>query len=508
MTTDKVFGKQVRFKKWANNAYPDIETYDAKDSEGNITSYPMDAWLKMLGMFIADGNTQKNRIQFSASKQRKKDFHKEFFDELGVEYTMSETMTMVSSKYKALHDELNPLSVGALNKHLPAYVWNVSQRQARILLDALIMYDGRVDKNGASRYYTSSTGLADDIVRLCLHAGYAGNAQTFSETSGKKKGDVYTIGIIKTRTEPWINHCDSEEISIQVEEYVPYKGTVYCLEIPDTHQHVYYSRETQYSPPVWSGNSSRAGQKGTIGLCLRESDMPSTEDGIRPSIILNPHSIPSRMTVGQLIESLAGGLCSAKCTQTDATIFNSVDIESIATELEDLGLNRYGYRRLYNGITGEYIDAEIFMGPTYYQMLQKFTIDTIYAITNGPSDAITYQPLDGMGSGGGLRIGEMERDVISSHGASRFLSEKFFDHSDGFTEYVCRCGKSAVCNIEKGIYKCNYCKDNADIIGYNNSWSSKLFIHELETLGVGIRRIPEPFKYEITDDKIFEELAD
>jgi DNA-directed RNA polymerase beta subunit len=529
LTTDKVFGKRVRFKKWANNAYYDIETFYAQDSEGNITSYAMDAWLKMLGMFIADGSVTNKQIKFAASKQRKKDFHKEFFDELAVEYTMSETKTIVSgSKYKALCNELKPLSVGALNKRLPDYVWNVSQRQARILLDALIRGDGHTKKSGGGTlaYFTSSSGLADDIVRLCLHCGWAGNAHTFSETSGKKKGDVYTImkgmeqlstgtvnadslsiGIIKTRIEPWINHFGSPGESIQVEEYVPYKGTVYCLSIPDTHQHVYYSRESYISPPVWTGNSSRAGQKSTLGLSLRESDMPSTEDGIRPSIIINPHAIPSRMTCGQLIESLAGGLCAAKCTQTDATIFNKVDIESIATELEDLGLDRYGYRRLYNGITGEYIDAEIFMGPTYYQMLQKFTIDTIYAITNGPSDAITYQPLDGMGSGGGLRIGEMERDVIASHGASRFLAEKFFDHSDGFTEYVCRCGKSAICNIEKGIYKCNYCKDNADIIGYNNSWSSKLFIHELETLGVGIRRVPEPFKYETTNDKIFEEIS-
>jgi len=147
--------------------------------------------------------------------------------------------------------------------------------------------------------------------------------------------------------------------------------------------------------PLQNGDkfSSRAGQKGTIGLLMHDSDMPSTEDGIRPSIIINPHSIPSRMTIGQLIESLSGTLCAAKSVQTDATIFKRVDIESIATELEDLGLNRYGYRRLYNGITGEYIDAEIFIGPTFYQRLQKFTIDTVYSIAAGPSDAITYRKL-------------------------------------------------------------------------------------------------------------------
>lgn len=143
---------------------------------------------------------------------------------------------------------------------------------------------------------------------------------------------------------------------------------------------------------------------------------------------------------------------------------------------------------MYNGITGEYIDAEIFIGPTYYQRLQKFTIDTMYSVANGPSDIITLQPLDGgKGSGGGLRIGEMERDVIVSHGAPRFLDEKFRNHSDGYTEYVCRCGKSAVVNYEKGIYKCNYCKDNADIVAYPTTWSSKLFVQEMESMNVGIR---------------------
>jgi DNA-directed RNA polymerase II subunit RPB2 len=112
-----------------------------------------------------------------------------------------------------------------------------------------------------------------------------------------------------------------------------------------------------------------------------------------------------------LFESLIGNWCATKGTQTDATIFKKVDIESIATELEDLGMNRYGYHRLYNGVTGEFIDTEIFMGPTYYQRLQKFTIDTQYTISHGPSDAITNQPLDGKSSGGGLRIGEIKFSV-------------------------------------------------------------------------------------------------
>jgi len=97
----------------------------------------------------------------------------------------------------------------------------------------------------------------------------------------------------------------------------------------------------------------------------------------------------------------------------------------------------------------------------------------------------------------------MERDTIISHGSARFLAEKFFNHSDGFTEYVCRCGKSAIVNVEKNIYKCNYCKDMAEIAGYPTSWSSKLFIQEMETMNVGIKRLPDPFTYVEENDKIF-----
>jgi DNA-directed RNA polymerase II subunit RPB2 len=207
------------------------------------------------------------------------------------------------------------------------------------------------------------------------------------------------------------------------------------------------------------------------------------------------------MTLGQLYESMNGTWCAKKGTHTDATIFKKVDIESMADELEKLGLNRYGYHRLYSGLTGEHIDCMIFMGPTYYQRLQKFVIDTVYSVSQGPSDSLSRQPLDGKALSGGLKIGEMERDVLCAHGSSKFLQEKFFDHSDGFTEYICRCGKAAIVNNEKGIYKCKYCKDNADIYGIPTSWSSKLFMQEMETMNVGIRRHPLPFSYETIQDE-------
>jgi DNA-directed RNA polymerase beta subunit len=165
---------------------------------------------------------------------------------------------------------------------------------------------------------------------------------------------------------------------------------------------------------------------------MRDSDMMFTKDGIRPGIIVNPHALPSRMTIGQLYESQTGNWCAQKGTHSDATIFKHVDIESMAEELESIGLNRYGYHRLYNGMTGEFIDTMIFMGPTYYQRLQKFVIDTVYSISQGPSCAITHQPLDGKASGGGIRIGEINQvSVVIKVAASRYVIgniSKFREH--------------------------------------------------------------------------------
>jgi DNA-directed RNA polymerase beta subunit len=508
LRTPEVFGKRVRFKKNTINNTPYQEFFTARADDETTQQYPMDAWLKLLGMFIADGYNKQPAtgggrreacIGLAATKLRKKNFHREFLSELNVNYTMSKEVTYISGhQYPALWYELKQLSLGAPNKHLPDYVWNLSQEQSQILLNSLIEGDGSYNNNGSAGYYTSSIKLANDISRLALHAGWSGIITS--------NYDSLYIRIVKSKNEPQINHGHVHEQSAQTEEWEPYDGTVYCLEIPDTHLHVYYSRENTLSPACWTGNSSRAGQKGVCGILLRDSDMPFTKEGIRPSIIVNPHAIPSRMTIGQLYESLNGNWCAATGTHTDATIFKKVDVESMADELEKIGMNRYGYHRLYSGITGEFIDCLIFMGPTYYQRLQKFVVDAVYSISQGPSDVLTRQPLDGKALGGGIRIGEMERDVLCSHGCSKFLQEKFFNHSDGFTEHICRCGKAAVVNTKRNIYKCKYCKDNADISAVNTSWSSKLFIQEMETMNIGIRRHLTPYIYESVQEDVIKDM--
>lgn len=162
-----------------------------------------------------------------------------------------------------------------------------------------------------------------------------------------------------------------------------------------------------------------------------------------------------------------------------------------------MGYDPYGEHRLISGITGEYIDTKIFMGITFYQRLQKFVTDQLYAISHGPSDAMTRQPLEGKALSGGMKLGEMEKDVLCSHGSSRFLGEAFFDHSDGYYVYVCRsCGDYAVVNHTKEEYSCKNCNDMADIYEIPCSWSSKLLFQEIKSMMIGCRFVLDPLTFQ------------
>lgn len=231
-------------------------------------------------------------------------------------------------------------------------------------------------------------------------------------------------------------------------------------------------------------------------MVYRDSDMPYTSDGIRPDIIFNPHSLPSRMTMGVILEGMASKVNAQRGTITDATIFNKVDIDDIADDLESLGFARNGTERLYNGMTGNYIDAMIFVGPIYYQCLQKFTVDTVYSHKTCPTDATTRQPLDGRSSLGGLRSGEMETWTMA-FSSVKFADEKLRDHSDGYTIYVCRnCNRRAIVNEAKRIYKCQHCGDAADITAVKSTWSAKLMMDEFESSNVGMKLYTQPTTFQ------------
>lgn len=242
--------------------------------------------------------------------------------------------------------------------------------------------------------------------------------------------------------------------------------------------------------------SSRSGQKSTVGLMLSETDMPFTKDGIKPDIIFNPQSLPTRMTMSVIIEGMLGKICANKGTIKDATTFKKIDKYDIGTQLEELGFNKNGTERLYNGMTGKHINADIYIAPWYYQCLQKFTDDTVYSNIASPTDAITGQPLEGRSRNGSIRLGEMENQVLAST-SPQFLQEKISDHSDLFTIHICGiCNKKAIVNEAKGIYKCNNCDNKAVISRIQTTFSVKQYYDELESANIGIKFHLAPNTYQ------------
>ena len=188
------------------------------------------------------------------------------------------------------------------------------------------------------------------------------------------------------------------------------------------------------SPTLGDKFASRHGQKGTIGAIVNEEDMPFTRNGVRPDIVVNPHAIPTRMTVGQLLESTCNKLGVNRGALTDATPFTVNNrIPDTARLMTEMGYEPYGNELLYNGYTGEMFDAPIFIGPTFYMRLKQMVEDKINYRDTGARQRMTHQPPEGRGNDGGLRIGEMERDVLLAHGISAFAQESMMKRSDGET---------------------------------------------------------------------------
>ncbi len=240
-------------------------------------------------------------------------------------------------------------------------------------------------------------------------------------------------------------------------------------------------------PEFGDKHASRHGQKGVIGMIIPEENMPYTKDGVKPDIIINPHAIPSRMTIGHLVECIFAKLCCIEGILGDATVFIPIDNESVYKKLEDNGFNKYGNEILYNGFTGKQIDTEIFIGPTYYFRLKHMVAEKINSRGTGKVTGLTRQPTEGRRNGGGLRIGEMERDTLLSHGISMFLQESMMERSDKYAWAACKnCGTLVALNISSNINECKNC-NNDDISIVRTPYAFKLLIQEFEAMGVQLR---------------------
>ena len=306
-----------------------------------------------------------------------------------------------------------------------------------------------------------------------------------------KKGDCI-IGKIITKTDKSTGIETKTDCSIFVKQSE--EGIIDMVNVtttPNGYTMVKVKIRQQRIPEIGDKFASRAAQKGTCGAVYRQEDMPFNQDGICPDIIINPHAIPSRMTVNQLMECVLGKACAIGGTYGDSTPFTSSSTDNAAERICELlakvGMEqgtpheRNGWETLYNGMTGEPVKSKIFMGPTYYQRLKHMVSDKMHARASGNVTTLTRQPLEGRSRDGGLRFGEMERDCMIAHGASRFLKERLFDCSDPYQIIVCdNCGMIVASQDE-----CTACQKDM-VTKCNMPYAAKLLIAELMAMGIKV----------------------
>lgn len=309
-----------------------------------------------------------------------------------------------------------------------------------------------------------------------------------------EKGDVI-VGKVSTKTDKDGNE-EKTDCSLTIkagEEGVIDK--VFVTTTSEGYKMIKIKIRSVRTPEVGDKFASRAGQKGTCGMMFRQEDMPMTEDGIVPDVIINPHAFPSRMTINQLMEMILGKKCAMEGTYGDSTPFTQASddpIEKITQEIISMGLhdrskvmNAQGYESMINGMTGELLQAKIFMGVCYYQRLKHMVSDKIHARSFGDVTVLSRQPLEGRSRDGGLRCGEMERDALISHGASAFLRERLFNMSDPYRVNVCeKCG-----NVASNPDTCKSCEEDR-LVSVNIPYACKLLLQELNAMGIKTSIMP------------------
>jgi len=472
-----IIGQEVSYKKNAINAKSDSNTIRCGETE-----YEANSLLVLLGSYIKSGKTiiydGNLRICFSNQPRDNALSVMKHLGLLNIMYQQTIDGIVVGGD---LYKDLLMYFTSMENKRFVPEIWSLSQKQSRLLLESII-------DSITHTFITSSHVLAEELQRLAFHSGWSAKLNLISWNK------LIEVQVSSTNNQPKVNERNMFGCKKKcIEDFEIYTGKVGCIEVPETH--LFYYKDSRYAPPVWTGNSSRHGQKGTVGNIIPECDMPFTKDGLKPDLIINPHAIPSRMTIAHLKETLLGKILVELGMYGDGTSFGNLDVYSIANELQNCGFESYGNEILYDGQTGRQLETSIFIGPVFYQRLKHMVNDKEHSRSIGPVVNLTRQPAEGRSRDGGFRIGEMERDVMIAHGMSKFCRERMYDVADKYGLHVCKkCGMMATFNNgDKGplrgkqgftVHRCNTCDNVTDFAYIEVPYAFKLMAQELQTINV------------------------
>ena len=465
----------------------------------------------MTNLVIYPENNPITRSSFSCgqSKQAVSVYHSNYqmrIDKMGVVLNYGQVPLIKSRYLDYINREEQPYGVNAIVAIMSYTGYNVE--------DAILINEGSLLRGLFRTTYFSMYESREESSKITgMNNSKFANIEK-NNVIGKKKGYDYSFlddyGLIKENTElndkmiliGKINSNLADKDTWIDDSIKPKKGQLGYVDksfitLGEEGFNVAKVRlREERIPAIGDKMASRSGQKGTIGLIIPEADMPYLEDGTKPDLIINPHAIPSRMTIGQIVESMFGIACVSYGGFGDCTAFQvkGSNYNTYGPMLTKAGFNHTGNHIVYNGMTGEQLQANIYMGPTYYMRLKHMVKDKINYRARGPNQQLTRQPVQGRANDGGLRVGEMERDGICAHGLAYFLNESFLVRGDEYYMAVCnKTGSIAVYNEAKNLFLSPY---SDGPINFHTNPDGTMNIKNLTKFGrsFSLLRIPYSFK--------------